>query len=173
MSTARFWPFERDDLLRLAEIDPAGQFAHDDDVEPLDHLALERRGVGERRIADRGPQVGEQAEILAQAQQARLGPHVVGDLVPFGPADRADQHRIRRLGRRSVLVGDRGAMSVVGTAADEVALGLEGGEADVARSAGKSLGLGHHFGADAVAGQEQKLVGHWSCPWEGKSDGLG
>ena len=42
------------DLLRLAEIDAAGQLAQDEDVEALDQLALQRGGVGERRI-DRWP----------------------------------------------------------------------------------------------------------------------
>jgi hypothetical protein len=36
---------EIDDLLRLAEIDAAGQFAHDQDVEALDHIALQRGGA--------------------------------------------------------------------------------------------------------------------------------
>ena len=78
---------EIDDLLRLAEIDAAGQLAHDHDVEALDDLALERGGVGERGIADRRAQIGEEREILAQAQQARFGPHVVGHARPFRPAD--------------------------------------------------------------------------------------
>ena len=64
---------ERHDLLRLAEIDAAGQLAHDHDVEALDDLALQRGGIGERRVADRRAQIGEQAEILAQAQQPGLG----------------------------------------------------------------------------------------------------
>ena len=63
---------EIDDLLRLAEIDPAGQFAHDHEIEPVDKLALQRGGVGERRIADRRPQIGEERHILPQAQKARL-----------------------------------------------------------------------------------------------------
>ena len=62
---------EIDDLLGLAEIDAAGQLAHDHDVEALDDLALERRGVGERGIADRRAQIGVEREILAQPQQAR------------------------------------------------------------------------------------------------------
>jgi hypothetical protein len=40
---------EIDDLLRLAEIDAAGQFAHDQDVEAFDHFRLQRGGVGQRR----------------------------------------------------------------------------------------------------------------------------
>ena len=68
---------EVDDLLRLAEIDAAGQLAHDQDVEPLDDLALQRRSVGERRIADRRAQIGEQrqAPCAAAAAPLRAAPH--------------------------------------------------------------------------------------------------
>jgi hypothetical protein len=61
------------DFLRLAEIDAAGQLAHDQDVEALDDLALQRRGIGKRRIADGRAQIGEELQVLAQAQQAGLG----------------------------------------------------------------------------------------------------
>ena len=60
------------DGLRLAEINPARQLAHDQDIEALDHFALERRGIGERRIADRRAQIGEEPKILAQAQKRPL-----------------------------------------------------------------------------------------------------
>ena len=90
---------EVDDLLRLAEIDAAGQLAHDHDVEPLDDLALQRRGVGERRIADRRTQIGVEREVLAQAQQARLRPRLIGDAGPFRPADRGRAARRRRPAR--------------------------------------------------------------------------
>jgi hypothetical protein len=47
VSTARCEPSsERHDFLRLAEIDAAGELAHDDDVEPFHDLALEGRGLG-------------------------------------------------------------------------------------------------------------------------------
>ena len=85
---------ERHDLLRLAEIDAAGEFAHDDDVETLDDLALQRGCVGQRRIADRRANIGEQAEILAQAQQAGLGAHGIGNRIPFRPADGAEEHGV-------------------------------------------------------------------------------
>ncbi len=58
------------DGLRLAEVDAAGQLAQDHDVEALDQLALERGGIGERRIGHGRAQVGVEREILAQAQQA-------------------------------------------------------------------------------------------------------
>ena len=70
---AAFAVFERHDFLRLAEIDAARQLAHDHDVEAFDQLALQARGVGERRIADGRAEVGEQVEVLAQPQQAGFG----------------------------------------------------------------------------------------------------
>ena len=78
------------DGFRLAEINPAGQLAHDHDVEPVDAVALERGGVGERRIADRRPEIGEQLEVLAQAEQPGLGTLLVGHAIPFRTADRAE-----------------------------------------------------------------------------------
>ena len=54
-----------DDLLGLAEIHPASQFSHDQDIEPLDQFALERARIGERRIADCRTQIGEQPQRVA------------------------------------------------------------------------------------------------------------
>ena len=82
------------DGLGFAEVDAARQFTDDQDVEPFHHLALERGGIGQRRIADGRTQVGEEAEILAQPQQARLGAHIVRHLVPLGPAHRAEEHGV-------------------------------------------------------------------------------
>src|SRR6266851_4390057 len=52
----------------LTKVHPAGELAHDHDVEALDHLALQARGIRKRGIAHRGAQVREQAEFLAQPQ---------------------------------------------------------------------------------------------------------
>ena len=90
------------DGLRLAEIDAAGEFAHDHDVEAFDHLALQAGGFRQRRIAHRRAQIGEQAEILAQPQQAGLGPHLIGHAVPFRTADRAEDHGVGGRGLRHV-----------------------------------------------------------------------
>ena len=78
----------------LAEIDAAGELAHDHDVEPLDDLGLQRRSRSERRIADRRPQIGVKAELLAQAQQPRLGANLIGNAVPFRTADGGQQDRV-------------------------------------------------------------------------------
>src|SRR6476469_10291416 len=78
------------DLLRLTEIDAAGQLAHDHDVETVNLVALERGGVGERRIKDGGAAIGEELEVLTQPQQPGLWALVVSDAVPFGAANRAE-----------------------------------------------------------------------------------
>ena len=98
---------QRHDLLGLAEVGAAGQLAQDEDVEALHHLAPQRGGLGQRGIADGGAQVGEQVEVLAQPQQAGLGPDLVGHLVPLRPAHGAEQDGIggvglgQRLARRA------------------------------------------------------------------------
>ncbi len=55
------------DAARVAEIDAAGQFAHDKQVEAGDQLALQARCVGERLEHHRRPQIGKQVHLLAQA----------------------------------------------------------------------------------------------------------
>ena len=70
--------------------------------------------VGQRRIADRGAQVGVQREVLAQPQQARLRAHVIGHAVPLRPADRAEDHRVGGMRLGHGLVGDRHLVGVVG-----------------------------------------------------------
>ena len=64
--------------------------------------------------------VGEQLEVLAQAQQALLRPNLRVGVVPLGSADRAEQHRIGVLARLHRLVGERGPFLVDGDATDEV-----------------------------------------------------
>ncbi len=54
------------DAARLAEIDAAGQFAQDHDVETGEEIALQCRGVGQCLERQRRPQIGEQIHFLAQ-----------------------------------------------------------------------------------------------------------
>ena len=63
-------------------------------------LALERARVVERGDRADRAQVGEQAEALAQAEQALLGRGRVGvGRVPLRAADRGEQHGVGRRGR--------------------------------------------------------------------------
>ncbi len=127
---------------------------------PSTSSRFKRRRIRERRIADRGTQVGEEAEILSQAQQPRLGPDRVRHLVPLGSADGAEDHRVRFHGLGHRLVGDRHALGVDGSAADEIRFRLEFRPlATLVEEGDHALDLGHRFDADAVAGQEEQLVG--------------
>ena len=80
---------------RLAEVDVAGQFPQDHDVEPRHHVGLERRGIGKLLIQQRGAQVGEQAQFLAYSKQALLGAHRPRQPVVLRAANRAQQYRVR------------------------------------------------------------------------------
>jgi hypothetical protein len=76
---------------RLAEVEVAGQLAQDQDVEPLDHLALQRRRLDQLVEQEGRPEVGEQLQVLAQAQQGSARPHHVRDRLVAGDARRAEQ----------------------------------------------------------------------------------
>ena len=122
-------------------------------------LRTRRRPAPDR---DRRAHVGEQAEILAQPQQPGLRPHVVGHLVPFRPADRAEDHGVGGLRLGHGRVGDGDAVRVIGAAADQPLLGLERADALLVEEGDEALDLGHDFGADAVAGEQKEIVGrHW------------
>src|SRR6516165_2249826 len=144
--------------LRLAEIDAAGELAQDDDVEPVDHFALEARGCRERGITDRRPDIGEEAEVLAQPQEACLWAGVVVDLVPFRPSDRPEDHGIRGMRLCHGLLPDGDLMGVITAAAYQLFLSLEPHVPARVEPCNELFHFGHHFGADAVAGEKEKLV---------------
>src|SRR3546814_10395351 len=85
------------DAAWLAEIDAAGQFTHDHDVEAADDVGLQRAGLDQRVEAFRRTQVGEQVHFLAQAQQAALGLLVEGQVVPLRATDSAQDRKSTRL----------------------------------------------------------------------------
>ena len=106
-----------------------------------------------------GREIGEQLEVLAQAQQPGLGALVVRHAIPFRAADRAEHDGVG--GERALhgRVGDGLAMRIVGAAADQVGLGLDRGEAGRVDPGDEALDLGHHLRPDAVAGEQKKLIG--------------
>ena len=70
----------------LAEVDPAGQLADDEQVGAVDALAPQRAGVVERREGPHGAQVGEQSEAGPQREQRLLRAGLVGSVVShLGP----------------------------------------------------------------------------------------
>ena len=99
---------QRVDAARLAEVDVAGQLAHDQDVEPGDHFGLERGGLGELGIHLRRAQVGEQAELLAQAENRLLRALFSrGSASYFRSADRTEQDGVGRLRQAQRRLGQR------------------------------------------------------------------
>jgi hypothetical protein len=76
---------------RLAEVDVAGQLADDQDVQAGNDLRLQRRGIGQFRVENGRAQVGEQVQILADAEQAALRALFTRQAVPLRPTDRTEQ----------------------------------------------------------------------------------
>ena len=82
------------DAARLAEVDATGEFAHDEDVQPLHAFGFQRGAVNERVHDLRRTQVGEQSQIGADGEQAGFRALRARQAVPFRPADAGKQHRI-------------------------------------------------------------------------------
>ena len=101
-------------------------------------------------VADRRAEVGEQAEVLAQAQDGLLGAQRALELVVLPVADGAEQHGVGFLGQLQRGFGQRMAVGFVGGAADQRGFHLE---LQVERFE-HADGLGDDFGADAVTGED-------------------
>src|SRR5690606_482495 len=110
---------------RLAEIDVAGQFANDKDIETGHDLGLEARGIGQLRVKNRGAQVGEQAQRLAQAQNRLFRAQFPRQLVVFPVAHRSEQNRIGVFGQLEGRRGQRVAVQIVRSAAHRRGLHFE------------------------------------------------
>ena len=128
----------------VAEVDAAGELADDEQVDALD--VAEGRRAGERFDRADGAQVGEQAELLADAEQARLGARTA--VVPLGPPRRPAGRR-RRPCRRRGSTRAAGRRGVDRDAAEDVLLV---GERPGATASRTGLRGGQDLGADAVPG---------------------
>ena len=134
----------------LAEVDAAGELAHDEQVGALDDLAAQRAGVVERRQRADRAQVRVQAQALAQAEQALLGARRVGvGRVPLRAADGGEQHGVGAAAGGEDLVGQRDAVGVDRRAAEQVLLVGEvpDGVEDLRGSARGSRGRSRRRGA--------------------------
>jgi hypothetical protein len=61
------------DLLGRGEVGAAGQLADEDEVDVADDLGFEVRAAEERREGPGGSDVGEEAEVFAEAEDGLLG----------------------------------------------------------------------------------------------------
>src|SRR5438270_4240436 len=77
----------------LTEVDPAGKLAHDEDVGVLRYVGTQRRHLLEAGKDLRGAEVGEQAELFADAQQTGFRPDL--SVIPLVTADRPEKHGVR------------------------------------------------------------------------------
>ena len=137
-------------LATLAEVETAGQLPDDEHVHALDQVAPERRGVDERGLRRDRPQVREQPEALAQAQERLLGTHAGGGRVPPGTADRAEEHRVGRLAQGQVLVTQGHPVRVDGRTAHDDRRPIHGEAGIDADRVHHLASRGDHLGTDAV-----------------------
>src|SRR6266545_4459509 len=142
----------------LTEVEPAREFTDDHDVRALDHRALERRGVHQHGEAPGGSQVGEEVELLADTQEAPLGLLLLRQVIPLGPADRAEEDGIALLAEPERRGRQRFAGGVDGRPTDEGLLELERDARGLADHLEDPAALGRHFLPDAVAAQKRDLV---------------
>ncbi len=133
----------------LAEVDVARQFAHDQDIQPSDHFGLERRGIGEFGIEHGRAQVGEQAEILANAEEAALGTLLARIVVPLRAAHGTEQHGIGRARQLLGSFGIRIARGIDGATAKQRFFHFEF-QTERIQNAHR---LGSNLRTDAVTGQ--------------------
>ena len=150
--------------LLATEIDAAGQFAHHHQVHALQQVRLDRRRAQAGDVRLHGAQVGEQAERLADRQQALFRAHLRVRIRPLRPADSAKQDRVGGLRGVQRVGRQRRAGGVDGSTADQLlveaevmAVATRDRAQDVDRGSG-------HFGADAVTGQYDDVSVHGAIP---------
>src|SRR6185437_78598 len=148
--------------LVFTEIDVAGQFADNFEVAAFDALGAQRRDALQRGAHADGAQINEQAELLAQGEEAAFRTNVERELVPGWAADGAEKDRVRRAAAREGLRGERHAAAVNRLAAEGQLAEVEG----VAERGGAILqdlnGGAGDLGADAVAREDGDILFHRS-----------
>src|SRR5262245_31821765 len=142
-------------LARLAEVDAAGELAHHDQVDPVEHLGAERRRPHQCRDDPERTQVGVDPEPLAEPEQRLLRANRRLGIVPLGTAHGAEQHRVGRARPRQLHRRQRLARGVDRGAADRPRAERE--RDVVARHHQVEDGdrLGRHLGPDAIAGEDR------------------
>jgi hypothetical protein len=148
---------ERFDAPRFSEIDAAGKFADDDEVDIPEHTGLERRRIGQSRVGDDGPEVGVKIVFTAQRQQASRLARRGRNLLRLGAAGCAPKDRVGFIHRldgflRQHLAGrEVGNQAVLRLAQDHrnAAFGREPVE--------HAMGLRRDFRADALAADHRHL----------------
>jgi len=142
-----------------AEIQPARELAHDQDVDSFHHLRPERRGREQRRRHGRRPEVGVEAKRLAQREQGLLGASLAGTVIPLGPAARAQKDRLRATAERDGWFRDGVPGGIDCRSARQTLSERQPELVPAIRFAQDAHGLGDHLGADAVPGDDRDVAG--------------
>ena len=150
--------------LLAAEVDAAGQFPHHHQVHALQQVRLDRRGAQAGHVRLDRAQVGEQAECLADRQQALFRTHLRVRVRPLRTTHGAKEDCVRGLCSIQGVGRQRGAGGVDGGAADQLLVEAEM-VAVAARNRAQDLDRGGgYFGADAVTGQYDDVSVHGAIP---------
>ncbi|MPM77111.1 hypothetical protein SDC9_124111 [bioreactor metagenome] len=148
----------------LAEVDAAGKLAHHHQVDALfSGLLFQGAGVDEGGTQCGGTEIGVKPQVLADGQQALFRAQGGGQIVPFGAAHRAQQHRVAGSAQRGGSLGIGGSGGVDGAAAQQhIGVG-EAVTKFLAHRVQHPDGLGNHLGADTVAPDQRDFVIHWAA----------
>ena len=148
---------ERLDAARLAEINAAGQFADDDEIDVPQHAGLERRRIRQRRVGNDRPEIGVKIVFAAQAQQATRLARRRGNFLRLRPAGRAPQDRVGLLHRLDGVRRHYLAGREIGNDAVLRFAQHHGNAAPGRKPVEHPLRLRGHFGADALAADHGDL----------------
>ena len=148
-----------------AEIHVPGELAHHQHVQAvLYQFAFQRGGRLERGEQPGRAQVGVQPQGRADAQESGLGPLFYREIFPFGPAHRAQEHRVGPQAIVHRLLGQGLAGFVDGRAPDQTGLDAEFVAKLRARRGQHLERLGHDLRANAVARKNGNLKFHTFSP---------
>lgn len=97
-----------------AKVNVTGELADDHDIDALNDLPLESRGINKLVKDLGGAKVGEKAHLLPHFEKASLGPELSGVVVPLVAADAGKEDRVRSLALFKAFLGEWVAHSVDG-----------------------------------------------------------
>src|SRR5690606_3176683 len=92
---------------RLTEVDVAGQFPDDQDIQPRHDFRLEAGGVRQLWVQNGRTQIRKQAQRLAQAKNGLFRAQLAGQRIVLPVAHRAKQDRVGVLRQLEGAVGQR------------------------------------------------------------------
>ena len=145
----------------LAEVDAAGEFAHDQQIETVgNQIGPEQALVGQRRVELCRAQIGVKPHCLANTEQTSFRPDVGRESIPLRPAYRPEQDGVGCKAAIDRLPRQRGAGSVDCRPTEQIFRKAELKSAEVGRPHQNGNGAFNDLGADPVPLQQSDFVFH-------------